>query len=53
MYPIPLASGRRIKEDVKVDYVRNYDTPTTISELLGLEMSGLSGRVRDEIPEKQ
>ena len=51
MYPILLARGRRIRENVRIGHVHNYDIAPTICELLGLEMPGLPGRVLGEMLE--
>lgn len=49
MYTLFLASGRRVKKGVRVGHVSNLDIAPTISELLGLQMAGLEGRVLSEI----
>lgn len=49
MYPVFVAAGRGIKENVRIGHIHNFDIAPTISALLGLEMPGLPGRVLDEI----
>lgn len=49
MYPLFLATGRGVKQGVRVGHVHNYDIAPTVAALLGLEMPGLRGRVLKEI----
>lgn len=49
MYTLFVATGRRVKNGVRVGHVSNLDLAPTISELLGLGMAGLEGRVLSEI----
>lgn len=49
MYPLFIASGRRIKQGAEVGHVHNLDIAPTVAELLGLSLEGLEGRVLTEI----
>jgi predicted AlkP superfamily pyrophosphatase or phosphodiesterase len=49
MYPAFLATGRGIKEGVRIGHVHNLDIAPTVASLLGLELHGLEGRVLTEI----
>lgn len=48
MYPALVLSGYKIKRAVRLGHISNYDVAPTISHLLDLGMTGLSGRVLKE-----